>query len=102
MKLLQFIALLQGILSKTIDEVEQKANELTEETVEQDESKVDISAFDFIIKIITEMKARYILFKESLPKDDTPSFNKRLSQYNLSLVEDDDEDDSDEGHGGLH
>lgn len=96
MRLLQFVRLLQGILHNTIDEVEQSANTLTEETIEQDDDKIDIAAFDYIIKIITDMKSRYLSYKST--QLDDPLFEERVRTYNLA-IEDDDED---EGTGGLH
>jgi DNA-binding transcriptional regulator GbsR (MarR family) len=89
-----FIQLLQSILHKTIDEVEETANQLTEDTVEQDEDKLDVSAFDFIINIVTNMKNRYLSYKDA---NESPSFDERVTI--LKLVEDEEDDN---GDGGLH
>jgi len=101
MKLLKFISLLQGIMHNTIDEIEKSAGELTEETVEQDESKLDVAAFDYILNVITNMKTRYLAFKETV--NSHPTFDERLTRYNLSLADDtEDDEDGEEGSGGLH
>lgn len=95
MRLLQFVRLLQGILHNTIDEVEQSGNTLTEETIEQDDDKIDIAAFDYIINIVTNMKGRYLEYKKT---SNEPSFDERVRTYNLAI----EEEDEDEGTGGLH
>lgn len=97
LKQIQFVQLLQGILSKLIDETELKALEVKEEEIPDDD--VDLHTFDFLTTILVSMKMRYCQYKDSL-EDDPLQFKQRLLEH-TELVEEEypDEDDSDDNNG---
>lgn len=99
MKLIIFVQLLQGILTKVIDEVEAKAGEMSEEELDDDVEQLDLQAFDFILGILTDMKGRYVTFKNEY-ENDNPDFEERMRT--LKLVVNNDDDDDSGNDGGLH
>ena len=100
MKQVQFIQLLQGILSKVIDETEDKALKVNENDIPDND--IDLYSFNFLSDIFRDMSNRYVKFKQEYESEDT--YARRLNEYNevmnQEMIETDDEDNN--GNGGLH
>lgn len=106
MKVLIYIQLLQGILHKLIDEIQDDSNIIEEENLPS-EDELDLLAFDTILNKTTALRDRYLEFKATQPEseDEYPDFNERLELFQLITggVDEDEDDNDDEGNsGGLH
>lgn len=100
MKQIQFIQLLQGILSRIIDETEDKALQVKENDIP--DVDIDLYSFNFLSDVLDDMKKRYDKFRQEY--ESNSDYVKRLSEYKELLdqetIENDDEDNN--GNGGLH